>query len=386
MFEVEVEKVIWRGRGLGRLSSGKVVIILGGVFPREKVKVDIIREKKDYIEAILIDICDPHPARRDHPCPNNLKCGGCRWGSVWEWFQISLKKELLYQELKRNIRNFSYPPHKIGLFVSPSFWHYRYRAQIHILDGTAYFKALNTNSLVELKKCFLLNDVINKSLGKLAKRLFNGRFTIAMSPDSGEVFSEKDYNLIKLPISRFDTYILTYPCSFFQANWDLNQNLVRYIVKQVGDARRVADLYAGAGNFSIPLAKIKNVEIIAFELDPFSIKSASIACEQQGISNIKFIKKNISKGSIIKLLKKFSPDVVIIDPPRVGCGKNIIQLNQLPSLKKMIWISCDVVNTIRDIKPFLNSGWGIKDICIFDMFPQTWHMEVVLILERDDDF
>ncbi len=380
--ELEIDKVIWRGRALAHLNSGKAVIVVGGAFPKEVVSVLPIREKKDYIEAYLQKIIKRHPARRKHPCPNSDLCGGCRWGGIWEWFQWSLKRDLLIKEFKRQIKDFSFPLDKINIYPSPKNWRYRLRAQIHVKDGSSYFMRLNSRELVKLEDCFLLDEELAKSLTDLSKDLPDGRFTVVLDPINKKAFHEKEKVLIKLPLENLDSYILVYPSSFFQANWGLNKHLVKYVCSLLKGMRKVADLYAGAGNFSVPLAKTQKCTVLAVEVDPLCVESSKICCQELNLTNLKVVQREIGKDSVFSILKDFSPDAAVIDPPRSGTGKNIIEINKIFSLKKMVWISCDVVNTIRDIKPFLETGWKIKDIAIFDMFPQTWHMETVLTLER----
>ena len=380
--ELEIEKVIWRGRALAHLKNGKAVIVVGGAFPKEVVKALPIREKKDYIEAYVQKIIKKHPTRREHPCPNSDLCGGCRWGGVWEWFQWILKKYLLIKELKRQIKDFSFPEHKINIYPSPKNWRYRLRAQIHVKDGTPYFMKLNSNELVKLDDCLLLDKELADSLFDLSKDLPDGRFVVAFDPINKRAFHEREKVLIKLPLENLNSYILVYPSSFFQANWDLNKYLVKYVCSLLKGIERVADLYAGAGNFSVPLAKTQKCSVLAVEVDPLCVQSLKICSQELNISNLKVIQKEIGKDSLFSILKDFSPHAAVIDPPRSGAGKNIIEINNISSLKKMVWISCDVVNTIRDIKPFLKMGWEIKSIDIFDMFPQTWHMETVFTLER----
>jgi len=81
-------------------------------------------------------------------------------------------------------------------------------------------------------------------------------------------------------------------------------------------------------------------------------------------------------------VRAFSPTAAILDPPRTG-AKGIGQiLLGTPSLQRLAWVSCDVVNTVRDARPLLDAGWTISSVTLFDMFPGTWHMEVLIILDH----
>ena len=92
---------------------------------------------------------------------------------------------------------------------------------------------------------------------------------------------------------------------------------------------------------------------------------------------------DLRKNLPISLIKKHNVECVIVDPPRTGGPRFVEKLIKCKKLKRIIWVSCDIVNSARDIRPILKSGWKITDIALFDMFPKTYHMEAILILNRN---
>ncbi len=376
-----VERLIWRGRGLSRLSSGKVVIINPGVFPGEKVQVRITKEKKDYLEAEWTEILEPSPYRRIHPCSNSWWCGGCKFGALPNRVQFSLKQNLLKNEINRSLGNLIKDEklEQLEAYKSSLAWRYRWRGQIHVQNQRPYFKQFQSNTLVPFKDCLLFSRALASKIPLLCNELPDGRYTFAGSPVDQEVLSEIDSDYLKLPLPNFGFSLYVPPKSFFQANWRLNQRLIQFICKELKDIKVIADLYAGSGNFALPLALQSN-HVLAVDSDKGSIHSMNFSAEIAGISNCISKVANLYFTDFISMLADFSPQGIILDPPRLGSGKRVRSLLNLESLKKLVWVSCDIVNTCRDLKPFLQNGWQVEKIALFDMFPQTWHMEAVFVL------
>ncbi|MFW6055179.1 MAG: hypothetical protein ACOC9D_04660, partial [Thermodesulfobacteriota bacterium] len=242
---VRVEKLIWRGRGLSRLESGKVIIIEPGVFPGERVKLGMIQEKRDYLQAVCTKIIEPHPRRRPHPCPYAHACGGCLFGVIPNRVQLDLKKELLSAELFRALPD--YPEAAkvpVEVFPSPRGWRYRWRGQIHVHASRPHFKKMNSHELVPLKDCLLLARPLGQGLSRICRGLPDGKQTIAAGPLQGRPVSGLDGQTVRLPFPAYQMQLKVSAGSFFQANWLLNQDLTAYVTSCLAGFGRVADLYA----------------------------------------------------------------------------------------------------------------------------------------------
>lgn len=383
---LEVEKLIWRGRGLSRLDSGKVVLVEPGVFPGERVKVRINREKKDYLEAVWTEILDPLPERRLHPCRYSGACGGCRFGVIPGRIQLAFKQSLLLDELNRGVSRFLDKDQvQLDIFQSPKGWRYRWRGQIHVHTHRPHFTKLNSHELVPLDDCLLMARVLGQGLERISQGLPNGRHTVAADPLQGGVRSGADENPLFLPLQDYQLRLQVFPGSFFQANWLLNQQLVAYVTSNLSGYGRVADLYAGAGNFALPLSTV-NERVLALESDPRAVASCSQSGLENGLDNLAV--KQLDLGPVLpgEVLAEFAPRGLVLDPPRTGGGKQgLASLGCLNTLKRLVWVSCDLVNTCRDIRPLLKQGWSIQKMALFDMFPQTWHLETVFVLDKDEN-
>lgn len=379
--EVKVDKIIWRGRGLGSISSGKKVIIIPPCLPGEVIRGEIIRDKKDFVEVRPRVVVKPSPARIKHPCEYSTKCGGCTFGIIDDDYEIFLKKELLKNELTRWLgRYLNFIP-EISIITLPKNWNYRWRGQIFVKDNTSHFKEIKNDTLVPFGSCLLFANPINETLQDICKKLPNGKYVVSSSPWNKRVFTNLDVGPLILPYESYGIFLPIYPGSFFQANWELNKKLVDLVVLLSKDFKIIADLFAGCGNFTLPLG-VLDKQVIAVENDKNAIVSLNNFIKEKKLSNVVVYEMDLHKKSIHSILKNNKVECLIVDPPRSGGGRFLSQINNIASINRIIWISCDVVNTARDIKPLLESSWKITSLYLFNMFPKTYHMEVVFILDR----
>ncbi len=380
---VRIEKLLWRGRGLARLDSGQVVMVEPGVLPGEDVRARIIKTSKDYVLAEATEILAPSPLRQAHPCPHAERCGGSRFGMVSPENGLLLKADILRDAVGRALGRDQAPRvlENLDVVPSPQGWRYRWRGQIHVRGGRPHAMAHASNDLTPLEDCHLLAEPLALAMPALAAELPDGRFTIAASPVNAQTAHEKAHVELEFSFPALGLSMSLPAGTFFQANWTLNQALVEKAVQAVGEADRVADLFSGAGNFALPLAS-RGKTVLAVEGFAAAARIGARNAARLGLTTVRFRDADLSKPNSWRQIRDFAPQAAILDPPRTG-AKGIGQmLAAMPSLRRLIWVSCDVVNTIRDAKPLLAAGWRISTLTLFDMFPGTWHMEVLMILDR----
>lgn len=382
LLALRVEKLLWRGRGLARLASGQVVMLEPGVLPGELVDARVTKSAKDFLQAEAVRITEPSPLRGVHPCPHAAECGGSRFGMVSPESGLGLKGDILRDALGRALgRSHGATLPEVGVVPSPLGWRYRWRGQIHVRDGRPHAMAHASNDLVPLTDCHLLAGPLAAAMPGLAAGLPDGRFTIAASPDTGQAATERDTLLLPFSFPEFGLTLHLPPATFFQANWGLNQLLVRAAVDELQGFERVADLFSGAGNFALPLSS-RGTKVLAVEGSAPAVATGQRNAERLGLASVRFRPADLSKPASWKAVRDFAPRAAILDPPRTG-AKGVGQiLAGIGSLRRLVWVSCDVVNTIRDAKPLLEDGWRLSGLRLFDMFPGTWHMEVLMVLDR----
>jgi 23S rRNA (uracil1939-C5)-methyltransferase len=138
------------------------------------------------------------------------------------------------------------------------------------------------------------------------------------------------------------------------------------------------DLYAGIGNITLPLAMVSK-EIWGIEENGVAVKDARFNAERNGIENCSFIHGKVE--DVLKRWRREKPNLIVLDPPRTGC-KTI--LDQVISLKpkKIVYVSCEPTTLARDLRLFSAKGYALHGLALIDMFPQTYHMEVIGLLTQ----
>ena len=388
--------------------EGMVVMVKGHVLPGETVEVAVENEKKDYLAAYAVKILEPSPQRIIPPCEYYGICGGCSFQHVPYDIQVRLKEDILRDCLKRIARTETELAPSV---VSGDQWHYRQRGQFKIsAEGFGLHKK-GTNDVIHTSRCLLMDDAINKYIQQ-ANGLVRGtrlkEFHItggdslvaqiitrkhALTPRDAEGLASQLINAglsgmiamigDSVPMSFGKTYmtasLLQYkytlsPPSFIQANWRLNQTVVKIVrdtLLPLG-GMKVLDLYAGAGNFSIPLAG--EAEVTAVEGNPYAIEDGRRNLELNNTANCTFIRSTA---------EHFRPtghfDVVVLDPPRPGLSHKVMLkvLDMLP--ERIVYLSCNPATFARDLRK-LSAKYNIDSVRMIDFFPQTFHIEVLAFL------
>ncbi len=149
---------------------------------------------------------------------------------------------------------------------------------------------------------------------------------------------------------------------------------------QTEKTETVLDLYCGMGNFSIPLA-MSSKEVLGIEGQGSAIRSAKENAFNAGLTNTRFMKKPVDVACKELAERGEHFDCVVIDPPRQGALGLAGYLATIAS-RRLVYISCDPATLCRDLADLTNEGFSIKRIQPIDMFPQTHHIETVVLLEK----
>lgn len=418
---VEIEKMVYGGRGMGRVN-GKVVFV-PFTAPGEKVQVEVVRERKDYIEAVLKNIEQNSPLRVKPFCDLFGKCGGCQYQHLPYPEQLKLKEETLKDTLHRLIRKGTFEV--LTVIPSPHDRGYRIRAQLKVgmSAGRAVlgFYAWRTHQVVEVQECPLLHPLVNgileglrNWLGERSKVPIKG-VEIQVSPDEGKgvvsLHIEASYHPKMLEeigqrisgvkgmivkgkqkiswgewtlfydwpelLGKKRLHIQTSGESFFQVNPYQNWNLMRKVVEWAGltGQERVLDLFCGSGNLTLPLAQ-RAWKVWGIDQDPQAIEHAAENARKNNLPNCQFIAASAEEGIKLVLREIDSVDVAVLDPPRSGARGT---LDLLASLRppKILYVSCGQPTLARDLTRLITLGYNVKRIQPLDMFPQTYHIEVI---------
>lgn len=417
--ECYVDGISHAGEGVARID-GKATFIPFSI-PGETVTIKITEEKKNYQRAELESIIRSSPDRKEPPCPYYYKCGGCSYQHVDYERQLSLKRQVVEETLKRI--------GGIDVEVNPTIgmenpWHYRNKVEWHT-DREAgqptmgYYKN-NSNTLIDIENCLLISSVMQdyscylkqhwqelripekceiilrqSSRGQLMI-IFNGagsseiNFAQMLNDcEAASVYSmDQDVTRLHYGDSRLEeklgdiTFELS-PLSFFQVNQIQTEKMLA-IVKDYAQLRRsdnVLDAYCGTGSIALSVAgSVKKV--VGVESFKSAIKDAKRNAFLNNTSNCKFF-KGACEEIVPALEDKF--DVIILDPPRSGCKKELIQAVINKSPRSIIYVSCNPSTLARDLALFKDTAYNIAQVQPIDMFPQTHHVETVVLMSRVKD-
>ncbi len=189
----------------------------------------------------------------------------------------------------------------------------------------------------------------------------------------------KNYITDRLCGTDFDIY----PDSFFQVNKFLTEHLYNKAVKlcNLTGKETVFDLYCGAGTITAALSKGAK-KVIGVEIVPSAVKSARQSLERAGIENAEIYEGASEKVAPMLIKGGEKADVVVVDPPRKGCGEELLSAMCEMAPKRIVYVSCDVATCARDVKFLTEHGYKIEKATPFDMFPFTHHVETVALLVR----
>ncbi len=423
-FTVEIEKMVYGGKGMGRVG-GKVVFV-PFTAPGERVEAEVVREKKDYAEAVLKKVPSPSPKRVKPFCPLYGDCGGCQYQHFSYEDQLKLKEEALRETLQRLTRKGSFEISPI--IPSPADRAYRIRAQFKIGvkagEKILGFYAWRTHRVVETEECPLLHPLANRILQDLrqwleqTKEVSVKEIDLKVSPEEGgavvnlrgedpwderkvEELIERviglkgvvtggkkssswgELNLVHEgpEISGRKIRFQTRGESFVQVNPGQNHNLIRRVVEwaRLGGEEKVIDLFCGSGNLTLPLA-LGAKKAWGIDLDGQAIESARENALANGIRQCAFWAGTAEEG--IRRVREETPevDLAVLDPPRAGAHGVLEPLVSLQP-RKILYVSCEPSTLARDLARLVSLGYNVKRLQPLDMFPQTYHIETIAELE-----
>ncbi len=366
--------------GLARTGDG--VVLVAEALPGETVRVQPTGNKGGVATARVVAVLSPSSDRRTSPCPVAGTCGGCDWQHIVYKSQVAAKTKILEECLCRTGRIRELPA--IEIFSADEFG-YRRRVQIKT-DATerAGFFAKRTNEVVPIDRCPLLIDPLNRLMvalpGRLSALPSPIRNLMAVAGDNGEVASfpvidSLTVESVTISIGRASFDVAGN--SFFQSNRPLLEPLGKWARPHVGGDRFV-DLYGGSGFFSVMLAD-RFAEGLLIESVGGHVEAARRNFIRNSIHNVKAVEGTAERLLSLIVLKPVS--CLIVDPPRPGLTRKVREAIATLKPAMVLYVSCNPSTQARDVGFFVNkSGYAITRAAMFDLYPNTHHMESVMIL------
>ncbi len=364
---VKIENLDHNGRGIARINNK--ITFIENALPGEIVDINIIKEHKKYNEARVIKIIEKSKDRIAPKCPYYGECGGCEIMHMTYDSQLEFKKEKVKNILKK------YADLEINPLIVSSNQDFNYRNKItlHEKNDKVGYMRENTNEIIEIEECPLvmasINDYIKEIKLKIKVQL------VVRTNEKDEIISNLKNEDLIIKINNLSFYVDIN--SFFQVNNYICARIFETLENVLEETNTCLDLYSGVGTLSIVASK-KSKKVYSIEVNPHSHKNALKNLKLNNINNIEFMCGKVEDK--IKEIKE-NIDVIITDPPRSGMDKTTINTIKELNPKKIIYISCDPMTLARDLNS-LKENYTIENIILFDMFPNTKHIETFCVLKR----
>ena len=445
LIEVTIEDLSEEGTGIGKFE-GMTFFIKDAVIG-DRVRAKIMKMKKNYGFARLMEVLTPSPDRVEPLCPVARQCGGCQIQAMSYEAQLAFKTRKVESNLKR-IGKFEEIPMESIIGMEDPF-RYRNKAQFPFgknRDGKIItgFYAGRTHSIIENTSCHLGKEVNEKILEKIlawmnafhvepyneatGKGLMRhslircgfrtGEIMVCLVINGRKIPGEEalvdslkiipGMTSISLNVNKEKTnvilgrevinlwgrpYIEDYigevkyqisPLSFFQVNPVQTERLYGKALEYAGltGEETVWDLYCGIGTISLFLAR-KARKVYGVEIIPDAIEDARRNASLNGFTNTEFYVGKAEEVLPEKYEKEgVRADVIVVDPPRKGCDETLLSTMVKMQPERIVYVSCDSATLARDLRYLCDNGYELKRVCPADMFPQTVHVETVVLLSH----
>ncbi|MEW6431962.1 MAG: TRAM domain-containing protein [Myxococcota bacterium] len=414
--ELVIERLSKSGEGVAELS-GRAVFVPGAL-PGETVLAEV-SDTGRALRAELLAILKASLARRAPMCGKATECGGCDWMHVAEDEQVAWKESIVVSALEHlgGVAPGSYE--RLATIRSPRVLGYRRRATLHPTRGRLGFFGKRSHTRVEIDECPALSDslaamprLLADALGPASRELdevrlleCEGRVAVSLHAkaqlkpkhrqalealvrdgviDGGVLVPGEGRGALETvgePVLEEDG-VLHRPDGFAQANAEVNRALVRHTVEllDLTGGEAVLELYSGNGNFTFPIAE-RAGSVLAVESAGVSVMLAQAAARKRGAANVRFVQgacEKIAEG-LVKEAKRF--DRLLLDPPRAGAPGVGLWASRL-LVSRVVYVACDPASLARDAAELVANGFRLLALQVFDLFPQTRHVEAVVAFAR----
>jgi 23S rRNA (uracil1939-C5)-methyltransferase len=427
-----IEKLIYGGDGLARTPADgegrSMAVFVPFVLPGERIDAEIAPGKAGFARGSVSQLIERSPERVEAACPYFQQCGGCQYQHISYERQLEYKAGILCETLQR-IAKIELKT-EIKLHPSPP-WNYRNRARLQVKTAPEFalgYHRFGSHEFLPVRECPISSPLINRVMASLIElqgsacpagveelelfadagdeRLlawaFCGRdadrgvltrwaetvrgeipaiagMTFFPSRRRSEEEEPADMKLLaqsgasEVVYRVKDAEYRVSAGAFFQVNRHLIDELLSTVTANaLGEV--ALDLYAGVGLFSAALAP-RFHHIFAVEASQTSYPDLV----HNSPANVKAVRARTE--DYLRLARK-RPDLVVLDPPRAGMGKTVNRLLVQLGAPRVRYVSCDPATLARDLGPLLTAGYRIEEAHLFDLFPQTYHIESVMLLAR----
>ncbi len=429
-----IESMDLEARGVAR-RDGKTIFVVGAL-PGETVQANVYRKKPSYEIAFAEKILEPSPLRVEAPCPNYAMCGGCAMQHLEPKAQVAIKQRAL-EDCFKDIGSLEIP-NVLPAIYGPS-WQYRYRARLSVRyvlkkgEVLVGFRERKGRYIADMTECLVLPKRVSNMLpalriliGSLSVKdrvpqievavgddvlvlvlrhldplneedinnlkQFSTEFGVSWwlqpeGPDSVYPLETEDEDKLSYSLPQFNLRMRYKPADFTQVNPFINRAMITRALGLLGveSDDRVADLFCGLGNFSLPLAT-QAKEVVGIEGSEILTERATAAAKAHGLEQTAtFSTLDLFKVDVDWLRGLGYFERMLIDPPRDGamavCNA-LVKLKAEERPKRIVYVSCGPTSLARDADILVHQGgYRLISAGVVNMFPHTAHVESMAVFE-----
>jgi len=446
LVELTITDLTADGDGVGRAAGDRVVFV-PDTLPGDRLVVRLVQVKPRYARGKQQRLLENSPHRVRPRCIVADKCGGCQWQHIAETYQLEAKQGQVVQALKR-IGGFPQPPVQ-PILASPTLEGYRNKATYPVGLSPSHqvkvgYYRKGSHQIVNLNQCPVQDERLNPLLANIKgdiqaqgwsiynEQTHTGKIrhlALRIGQRTGEILLTlvvRDWDLpqiatqaaawmqqypklvgVLLNRNGDRTNVIfgpetrcvvgqshlrekfaglnfqIHPATFFQIHTEQAEVLLQVILATLNlqGQEAIVDAYCGIGTLSLPLAQ-QSAQVIGLEMQPEAVQQARQNAEQNGIDNVTFQVSTVAEG-LTQL--PLSPDIVVLDPPRKGCGSEAIASLLALAPPRIVYVSCKPATLARDLKHLCQDGpYQLVQVQPIDFFPQTAHVECVAFLEHQE--
>lgn len=419
--EIEIDALSYGPYGIGRMD-GKAVMI-PDTAPGDKILARLVESKERYAVGAVIRLIEASPLRQTPPCPYVGRCGGCSWQHLQYETQLKAKQQSVADALRRigKLSDFELKP--IIAARDPFHYRRRIRLQAGAAGGLGFFAA-GSHSVVEIDSCLIADARLNAALAalRLWRSELNGAMehleliagdevneivVVAQPADSFHASDEpacerligannsisglivlartgrKIYGRTLITVKLQDDLTLQVDADVFtQVNADGNRQMIEQLLA-TGNFHghdRVLELYCGAGNFTLPLAK-RVAEVTAVEGYRAALTSGELNTQRYRLENIRWQCADVPQAVARLKRQRQHFSKIVLDPPRTGAKGIEADLAALDA-EIILYVSCNPTTLARDLAALTKFGYKLSSVQPIDFFPHTFHVESLAVMIR----
>jgi tRNA/tmRNA/rRNA uracil-C5-methylase (TrmA/RlmC/RlmD family) len=408
--ELEVGAIAAGGGCVARVPDGRVVFVRH-CLPGERVRARITSEASSFLRADAIEVLVPSPDRVEPACPHAGpgRCGGCDFQHVDLPAQRRLKEDLVAEQLSR-LAGLDLRVEVEEVDGAPGGLGWRTRVAFAVgPEGEIGLHRHRSHDIEPIDHCPIATVGVNGA--DVSSVTWRGarQVEVFASPDGGvpvvlvetgkdrlDGLPEIDVGIawkgrtLRAPdhvdIDVAGNHFGVRAGVFWQVHPAAGPVLTQTVLDGLGagPGDRIADLYAGAGLFTVALARVVGSSGTVVAVERSGPAVADLKRNTAGLRQVEIVRADVTPALVSRRLAR--PDLVVLDPARAGAGRAVLAalVGLDPPPRRIAYVSCEPAPFARDLRVTLDAGWTLRSLRAFDLFPMTEHVELVGILEPPD--